>query len=91
MAYCKGEENSPSGGIRWVPVGVLSCSGHQWYVVVAPETYQQVAVFQNKKVTQLVRTVIKKGGTELLLVCARHCHAHFIQSISLNLHDNSMR
>lgn len=53
MAYCKEEENSPSGGIRWVPVGVLSCSGHQWYMVIAPETYQQVAVFQNKKMTQV--------------------------------------
>lgn len=38
---------------RWVPVGVLSGSGHSWYMVVAPGTYQQVAVFQNKKVTKV--------------------------------------
>lgn len=38
---------------KWVPDGVLSGSGHQWHVVVAPGTYQQVAVFQNKKVTQV--------------------------------------
>lgn len=38
---------------RWVPVVMLSCSGHRWYVVVAPGHYQQVAVFQNKKVTRV--------------------------------------
>lgn len=48
---------------RWA----LSCSGHQWDVVVAPGTHQQVAVFQNKKVSQVDESN-KRGGYRALSV-----------------------
>lgn len=52
---------------KWMPVWVLSCSRHQWYLVVAPRTCQQVAVFQNKKATQIGQDNDKKSYRALTM------------------------
>lgn len=90
MAYCEGEENGPNGGIKvdaswgalrlWPPMVCGSCT---WNLPAGGSISEQEGDSNRLR-------LIEGGVTELLL-CARHCHTHFIQSTSLNLHNNSMR